>query len=130
MGGFGNNYVDDREVKRYRQFDSLPGFDIDEISAHRFARVMGELNLPPIRFRDVGTPSLYLSSARTAFFAGALVAEPSIGETRTLETVGVQVDFNFTAALRLPMVLSLGYAEGFEDGDDHGGETLLSLKIM
>jgi hypothetical protein len=130
MGGFGNNYVDDREVKRYRQFDSLPGFDIDEISARRFARVLGELNLPPIRFRDVGTPSLYLSSARTAVFAGALFAEPSIGDSHTYETAGVQVDFNFTAALRLPMVLSVGYAEGFVDSDDHGGEALISLKIM
>ncbi len=88
------------------------------------------MNLPPIRFRDVGTPSLYLSSARTALFAGALFAEPSIGESHTYETAGVQVDFNFTAALRLPMVLSVGYAEGFVDGDDHGGEALISLKIM
>lgn len=130
MGGFGNNYVDDREVKRYRQFDSFPGFDIDEISARRFVRAMGEINLPPIRFRDVGVASLYLSNARTALFAGALYADPSVGEAHTYETAGAQVDLNFTAALRLPMVLSFGYAEGFVDGDDHGGEALISLKIM
>ena len=117
-------------MKRYRQFDSFPGFDIDEISARRFVRAMGEINLPPIRFRDLGVASLYLSNARTAVFAGALYAEPSIGEAQTYETAGVQVDLNFTAALRLPMVLSLGYAEGFVDGDDHGGEALISLKIM
>jgi hypothetical protein len=28
------------------------------------------------------------------------------------------------------MVLSVGYAEGFVDSDDHGGEALISLKIM
>jgi hypothetical protein len=130
MGGFGNNYVDDREIKRYREFDSFPGFDINEISARRFVRSMAEINLPPLRFRDVGAPALFLSSARTAFFGGVLQAEPGIGPSRTLETLGVQIDWNFTAALRLPMVLSIGYAEGFEDGDRRGGETLLSLKIM
>ncbi|HVZ98974.1 MAG TPA: hypothetical protein VG841_01525 [Caulobacterales bacterium] len=130
MGGFGNNYVDDREVKRYREFDSFPGFDINEISARRFVRTLAEINLPPLRFRDVGVPSLYLSSARTAFFAGVLEADPASGPSRTFETVGAQIDWNFTAASRLPMVFSLGYAEGFEDGERRGGETLVSLKIM
>ncbi|MFT3728972.1 MAG: hypothetical protein QM759_14205 [Terricaulis sp.] len=130
MGGYGNNYVDDREIKRYRQFDSFPGFDIDEISARTFARALAEINLPPLRFRDVGVAPLFLSSARTAVFAGVLDADPSVGDHRTLETAGFQVDWNFTAALRLPMVLSLGYAEGFEDGEHTGSETLVSLKIM
>lgn len=130
MGAFGNNYVDDREVKRYRDFDSLPGFEINEISARRFVRSVAEINLPPVRFRDVGTPSLFLSSARTAIFAGALEAEPAIGPSRSLQTAGIQIDWNFTVALRLPMVLSLGYAEGFEDGERRSNETLLSLKIM
>jgi hypothetical protein len=130
MGGFGNNYVDDREIKRYRQFDSLPGFDIDAISARTFERALAEINLPPLRFRDLGVAPLFLSSARTAVFAGVLDAKPSIGARRTLETAGVQIDWNFTAALRLPMVFSMGYAEGFEDGDRRGSETLLSLKIM
>ena len=35
FGGFGNNYVDDKAVKRYREYDSLPGFGIDEVSALR-----------------------------------------------------------------------------------------------
>ncbi len=32
FGGFGNNYVDRRNVKRYREYDSFPGFEINEIS--------------------------------------------------------------------------------------------------
>ena len=81
-------------------------------------------------FRDIGTASFFLSSARPALFAGVLVAEPGIGARRTLETAGAQIDFNFTVALRLPMVLSLGYAKGFEDGESRGDQALLSLKIM
>jgi hypothetical protein len=130
LGGFGNNYVDDREVKRYREFDSFPGFEINEIEARTFARVVGELNLPPVRFSDVGVASLFLSSARAAMFAGVLEADPGVGEARSLQTVGAQIDFNFTAAFRLPMVLSIGYAEGFEDGERRGSQTMLSLKIM
>jgi hypothetical protein len=130
IGAFGNNYVDDREVKRYRDYDSLPGFEINEISARTFVRSVAELNLPPLRFEDVGADSLFLSSMRTALFAGVLEAAPAVGERRTLQTIGIQTDWNFTVAHRLPMVLSLGYAEGFEDGERRGSETLLSLKIM
>lgn len=130
LGAFGNNYVDDREVKRYRDYSSFPGFDINEIEARNYVRAVGEINLPPIRFEDVGTPSMFLSSVRSAVFAGALHAEARAGDGRTYQTIGVQTDWNFTVAHRLPMVLSLGYAEGFEDGRRRGGEVLISLKIM
>jgi hypothetical protein len=130
LGAFGNNYVDDREVKRYRQFDSFPGFDINEIDARSFARAMGEINLPPIRFEDVGIPSIFLSSMRPALFAGGMEVESSAGDDRFLQSIGFQTDWNFTIAHRLPMVLSVGYAEGFEDGERRGSEILFSLKIM
>jgi hypothetical protein len=130
LGAFGNNYIDDRAIKRYREYDSFPGFEINEIDARSYVRAVGELNLPPIRFEDVGTASFFLSSVRTALFVGDLEADPVVGDRRSLQTVGIQTDWNFTVAHRLPMVLSLGYAEGFEDGESHGGEVLVSLKIM
>ncbi len=130
MGAFGNNFVDDREVKRYREYYSFPGFEINEIDARTFVRSVGELNLSPIRFEEVGIDSLFLSSMRPALFAGAMEIERANGERRSLQTVGVQTDWNFTVAHRLPMVLSLGYAEGFEDGERRGSEVLISLKIM
>ena len=43
--------------KRYRELESFPGFDIDEIAARRFAKLTGEVNLPPVRFAEVGTPA-------------------------------------------------------------------------
>ncbi len=130
FGAFGNNYVDDGEVKRYRDYDSFPGFDIDEINARRFFKSVAEWNLPPLRFAEMGIPSLYLSSARPALFAGVLAVKPGIGPTRTLETAGGQVDWNFTVALRLPMVFSVGYAMGFEHGRRQNSEVLVSLKIL
>jgi hypothetical protein len=130
FGGFKNNYLDDKETKRYREFDTMPGFAIDEISARSFTKSVAEWNLPPIRFEDVGTPSLYLGSIRPAIFAGILWADPGLQTERTLGNVGAQVDLNFTLAHRLPMTLSLGYAAGIEDGTKRDEEWLISLKIM
>ncbi|MEJ2535012.1 MAG: hypothetical protein P8008_05995 [Gammaproteobacteria bacterium] len=63
FGGFGNNYVDDGVVKRYREFYSLPGFEIGEIGGREFGKVTAEWNLPPIRFRT--RPRIYPHSSLT-----------------------------------------------------------------
>src|SRR6185369_4305810 len=123
-------YVDDGEVKRYREYDSFPGFNIDELAGRRFAKSLVEFNLPPLRFSNIGRPSLFLSGVRPALFAGVLAIGPGAHGSRTLETVGGQIDFNFTFALRLPMVLSVGAAAGFEDGHHQDNEAMISLKIL
>jgi hypothetical protein len=130
LGAFGNNYVDDGEVKRYRQYDSFPGFGIDEITARTFAKGLVELNLPPLRFSNIGAPSFFLSSLRPALFSGLLYDDPGIGPARTLGDAGGQLDLNFTVALRLPMTFSFGYAAGFESHLRTRSELMLSLKIL
>lgn len=131
FGAFGNNYVDDGAVKRYREFQSFPGFEIDELSGQDFARSVLELNLPPVRFANIGTPNVFLSSARPALFAGVLVTDPGDGDYReTYYNVGGQLDFQFTIAHRQPMTLSVGYAQGFVDGSRFDTEWLLSLKVL
>ena len=52
------------------------------------------------------------------------------GQSHRYYNFGAQVDLNFTVALRLPMVLSLGAAGGIADGDYQKTELLASLKIM
>ena len=130
FGAFRNNYVDDRAVKRYREMESFPGFEIDEIAARRFGRVTGEINLPPIRFAELGVPAFYMSYVRPAAFAGFMATESPDGRNHRYEDVGAQLDFNFTVALRLPMVFSVGAAGGWEDGHYRKTEWLASLKIM
>ena len=130
FGGFQNNYVDDGEIKRYREYYSMPGFEIDQISAREFVKSVAEWNFPPIRFRNAGTPSLFLKHARTAVFVGGLVADPGKRFERTVYSAGIQVDFKFTLAHRLPMTLSVGYAAGFEHGDKRDDEWMISLKIL
>jgi hypothetical protein len=131
FGAFGNNYVDDKDVKRYRQYYSFPGFEIDELAAQDFAKSVLEWNLPPIRFANIGIPSLFLSSARPALFAGALFTD--IGESDYRETyynLGMQVDFSFTIAHRHPMILSVGLARGFIGSEKSDDELMVSLKIL
>jgi hypothetical protein len=130
FGSFRNNYVDDRPEKRYREMEAFPGFEIDEISARRFAKLTAEVNLPPVRFAEVGTPLFYLSYVRPAVFAGGMVTERPEGGGRHYADLGAQLDLNFTVALRLPMVLSVGAAAGFDNDGYRKTEWLASLKIL
>ena len=131
FGGYGNNYVDDGKVKRYREYNSLPGFEIDEVSGQDFVKSVVEWNLPPIRFEEVGSPGFYLSWARPAIFAGVLTTDPgSSAFERTVSSLGVQLDLNFTVVHRRNMTLSVGYAAGFESGSKLDDEWLVSLKIL
>ena len=131
FGGYGNNYVDDGEVKRYREYYSFPGFEIDEISGQDFFKSVLEWNLPPVTFEEVGTPSFYLSWLRASLFAGAMVTD--VGDREYEEnyaTLGVQMDLYFTIVHRLSMTLSVGYAQGYVDGSKYDDELMLSLKIL
>ena len=83
-----------------------------------------------MRFAGIGTPSFYLSSVRPALFAGVLATQRSDGRSQTYGTVGGQLDFNMTIALRLPMTLSVGAANGFAQGHFRKTEWLASLKIL
>ena len=130
FGAFRNNYVDERPEKRYREMESFPGFSIDEIAARRFAKLTGEINLPPVRFAEVGTPAFFLSYVRPAVFAGAMATEAPEGGGHHYYDVGAQLDLNFTIALRLPMTFSVGAAGGWADGHYRKTEWLASLKIM
>jgi hypothetical protein len=131
FGAFGNNYVDDREVKRYREFSSFPGFDIDQLAAQDYVKTVAEWNLPPWRFESLGTPGFFLSYLRPAVFSGVLLAD--LGDSEYKETyanLGVQLDLEFTVVHRLPMTLSLGFARGYIGGSKADDELMLSLKIL
>jgi hypothetical protein len=49
---------------------------------------------------------------------------------RTVGTIGAQLDLEFTIAHRLPMTFSVGYATGYEHGERHSEEWMISLKIL
>jgi hypothetical protein len=131
FGGFGNNWVDHREEKRYREPYAFPGVEINEISGRNYVRSMLEWNLPPLRLRRVGTPSFYATWLRPAIFSSVLATNlDDASRRRTLGNVGGQLDLRFTLLARLDMTLSAGYALAFEDGLRPRHQTMLSLKVL
>lgn len=131
FGGFGNNWVDRGTEKRYRDFDSFPGVEINEVGGRTFAKAMVEWNLPPLRFRRVGWPGFHLTWARTSLFASGLVTDLDDGDQRTTAgNVGVQVDFRLGVLSRLDMTLSIGAAHARIEGGESSSEVMVSLKIL
>jgi hypothetical protein len=131
FGGFRNNWVDHRDEKRYRLSPAFPGVEINEVAGRNYARSLLEWNLPPLRFRRVGTPSFYATWVRPAVFATVLGVDlDDAGRRRTLGSVGGQLDLRFTLLSRLDMTLSAGYAFAFEDGVKPRDEVMVSLKIL
>ncbi len=131
FGAFGNNYVDHRSEKRYREPYSFPGVDINEIGGRNYGKLMAEWTLPPVRFRHVGWPGLYLTWARTALFAtvlGTNLDEDSL--SRTFYDAGLQVDLKLVLFSNLSSTLSLGYARAWDEDGAASDEVLVSLKIL
>jgi len=131
FGGFGNNYVDHRDEKRYRQMDSFPGAEINEISGRNFVRSTLEWNLPPVRFSRVGTPGAYLSWLRPAVFVSGLVTNLDDAPVRTHSlSAGGQVDLRFSILSALDMTFSMGAAVRSTNGAPASGEFMASLRVL
>ncbi len=131
FGGFGNNYVDDKSIKRYHEYYSMPGFGIDEISGLNFVKELVEWNVPPYVFESAGTPGLYLNWLRPSVFVAGLWTEPASGSQRKdYASVGAQADLRFSVLHWYGMTLSVGYAVGYQGSKRAGDEWMISLKIM
>jgi hypothetical protein len=131
FGAFGNNYIDDHSVQRYREYYAMPGFQIDQIGALNYVREMLDWNLPPYIFASAGTPGFYLTWLRPALFAAQLWTDPGNAARRADYTsTGGQVDLSFTILNRYTMTLSGGYAVGYQPSHRTEDEWMLSLKIM
>ena len=125
LGGFGNNYVDSRTEKRYREYYAFPGFELNELNGRSFTRHMLEANLPPVVFASLGTPAFHLAWLRPAVFTSVLYT----GDNR-YNNAGAQIDLRFSVLHWYEMTLSAGYAVGYRGGSRAGEEWMVSLKIM
>jgi len=131
FGGFGNNWVDYQSEKRYRASYSFPGVKLNDIGGINYGKLMAEWALPPIRFRRLGTPSLFGTWLRLALFSTGIVTDlDSQQERRSLLNVGSQLDFRLIMLSHLNMTISLGYAAAFEQGERATTELMFSLKVL
>jgi hypothetical protein len=131
FGGFGNNYVDRHDEKRYREYHSLPGAELNEIGGRNFLKSTVEWNLPPWRFARLGTPGLYATWLRPAIFVTALATDlDSDALRRTAVSVGAQGDIRLSALSTLDLTLSIGGGVTVEDGFAPRRELMVSLKVL
>lgn len=130
FGGFGNNWIDHQEVRRYRLHDSFPGLELNEIGGNDFAKATLEWTLPPVRFRRVGVPGLYTNWSRLALFGSGLATDLGQDDLRReVQSVGAQLDFSVVAFSNLDSVFSVGYAVAREEGRS-SDEVMVSLRLL
>jgi len=131
FGGFGNNWVDYRDIRQFRNTESFPGIEINEVGGANYGRVQLEWMLPPLRFRRVGIPSCYLRWAGLSFFATGLMTNVD-EETarRTLGSVGAQLDLRLVTLSHLNSTFSIGFAVAQERGVPLSSAWMFSFKIM
>ena len=131
FGAFGNNYVDHLEVRRYHEYYSFPGLEINELEGNNFGKLMLEWELPPLRFRRAGWPEFYFTWASPAIFGSAIVTDMEDDQLRReLYNVGAQIDLKLVIFTNLSTTLSFGYARAFESGRPSANEFMISLKIL
>jgi hypothetical protein len=131
FGGFGNNWVDHRAIRQFRETESFPGIDINAVGGSNYGRVQVEWTSPPLRFRRVGIPSFYLRWADLALFATGLVTDVDDATIRReLASVGAQVDVRLVTLSHLDSTFSFGFATAWGRGIAPSSALMFSFKII
>jgi hypothetical protein len=131
FGAFGNNWVDHGSISRYREFYSFPGVALNQIGATSFGKVTGEWNLPPLKFRRVGSTWLYANWARLSLFSSGLFTNFGTPANRQYDVdLGTQLDFRVVLFTYLNTTFSAGYAAATDQRGHVSTEYMISLKIL
>jgi len=131
FGGFRNNYVDWQPSEQYRKTMAFPGVEIDNIKAYNYMKTMGELNLKPIRLRNVGTGWLYPTFIKSALFTTHLITDPGQKDiTRNIFNFGGQVDLQLVLFSYLKTTWSAGFAHKVEKNTPGENQVMFSVKLL
>jgi len=131
FGGFGNNWVDHQEVRRFQKYYSFPGIEINELEGNNFGKLLLEWDLPPFRFEHAGFSDLYCTWASATIFGSAIATNLDESAFRQeLYNIGAQIDFKLVIFTNLSSTFSIGYARAFENGQEDSNEFMISLKIL
>lgn len=131
FGGFRNNYIDWQPSEQYRNALAFPGAKIDEIAAYNYIKTMGELNLRPLRLRNVGASWLYPTFIKSSLFGTHLMTNfDKQAELSHIFNVGGQVDIQLVMFSYLKTTWSFGYAKKIENGQKGTNQIMLSLKLL
>jgi len=131
FGGFGNNWVDHRAIRQFRDTEAFPGIDINAVGGSNYGRVQVEWTSPPLRFRRAGTPSFYLRWADLSLFTTGLVTDIDDDTIRRdLASVGAQIDLRLVTLSHLDSTFSFGFATAWGRNLSPNSALMFSFKIM
>jgi hypothetical protein len=131
FGGFRNNYVDWQPSEQYRKTIAFPGVEIDNIKAYNYVKTMGELNLKPIRLRNVGTGWLYPTFIKSSLFSTHLITDPGQKDiTRNIFNFGGQIDLQLVLFSYLKTTWSAGFAHKMERNLPGKNQVMFSVKLL
>jgi len=131
FGGFGNNWVDNGDINRYRQYYAFPGTELNAIAGQNYVKGMVEWTLPPLRFKRLGFPALYANWARLALFSTGIVTNVDDEDYRhDVVNFGGQLNLKLVIFSSLESTLSAGYAVSAQNGWETEDEFMVSLKIL
>lgn len=131
FGGFGNNWVDYRDIRQFRETESFAGLAINAVGGASYGKAQVEWVLPPLRFRRVGIPSFYVRWVNLSLFATGLVTDvDDRAARRRLASAGAQLDCRLVTLSHLESTLSIGFAMALEAGAPPRSAGMFSFKIM
>jgi len=131
FGGFGNNWVDHRDVSRYRHYYAFPGIDLNALSGNNFGKVMVEWTLPPVRYQRLGIRSFYTNWTHLRLFSTAISTNMDhLERRRTLVNFGGQMDWKLVLFSTMKSTFSFGFAGAVEKNERPSYEFMVSLKIL
>jgi len=110
--------------------ESFPGFEINQLEAKNFAKVMLEWNSTPIRFRNLGWLWFYVTYSRLSLFSSALATNYNrFKDIQTAYSLGSQLEFELVFFSLLKTNLAFGYGFGFQREQRLSKEFMISLKL-
>ncbi len=131
FGAFGNNYIDYQNEKRFREYYSFPGVELNSIAGINFGKALVEWILPPVRFRSAGVSSFYLTWLRPTLFSSAITTNIDDSALRSnYYNVGAQLDLQFNILSNLKLTFSTGYAVAVQKDGRPLKEWMFSLKLL
>ena len=131
FGGFGNNWVDYRGIKQFRNTESFPGLEINQVGGATYGKAQVEWMSPPLRFRKVGIPSAYLRWAGLTLFASGLVTDFDNGPARRgYVSTGAQADLRLITISQFESTFSVGLATAAGQRIPRSSALMVSFKLM
>jgi hypothetical protein len=123
--------VDHREIQQFRAVEAFPGIGINTVDGANYGRAQVEWTSPPLRFRQLGFPSVYLRHASLSLVATGLVTDMEDDDLRRgLFSAAAQADIRLVTLSHLNSTFSVGYGVAQMDHVPLSSQWMFSFKIM